>query len=244
MRTRVEDRGRVFPASNSAGDVLKALQKYLEQNRVEVRLRSEVERVLAGNGRVQGVLVRGKGRVSGRSVLLATGGMSYRQTGSTGDGLRMALELGHNLTGPFPALVPLVTAESWVKGLQGLSLKDVLAQVGDGKRAIAKRRGDLLFTHFGVSGPVILDLSSFLTREPRFPLDLKVDLLPGLTCPLVEEQLQQLLRKTRQIPENVLGASTLAPRGWFTCSWDCPELRATSRRLRLTGKSGGSWPGL
>ena len=73
MRTRVEDRGRVFPASDSAADVIKALQKYLEQNRVEVRLHSEVERVLAGNGRVQGVLVRGKGRVSGRNVLLATG---------------------------------------------------------------------------------------------------------------------------------------------------------------------------
>jgi len=209
LRTRVEDRGRVFPASNSAGDVIKALQKYLEQNRVEVRLRSEVERVLAGNGRVQGVLLRGKGRVSGRNVLIATGGMSYRHTGSTGDGHRMALELGHNVAGPSPALIPLVTGEPWVKGLQGLSLKDVLAQVGDGKRSIAKRRGDLLFTHFGVSGPVILDLSSFLTREPRFPLDLKVDLLHGLTGPQVEERLQRLFAENPgKSLKNVLSVDT------------------------------------
>jgi predicted Rossmann fold flavoprotein len=212
LRTRVEDRGRVFPASNSAGDVIKALQKYLEQNRVEVRLRSEVERVLAGNGRVQGVLLRGKGRVSGRNVLIARGGMSYWHTGSTGDGHRMALELGHNVAGPSPALIPLVTGEPWVKGLQGLSLKDVLAQVGDGKRSIAKRRGDLLFTHFGVSGPVILDLSSFLTREPRFPLDLKVDLLHGLTGPQVEERLQRLFAENPgKSLKNVLSASPLAP---------------------------------
>ena len=228
VRIRVEDRGRVFPASNSAGDVIKALQKHLEQNRVEVRFCSEVVRVLAGDGRVRGVLLGDNVGVSGRNVLIATGGASYRYTGSTGDGHRMARELGHRVAGPVPALIPLVTGEPWVGGLQGLSLQDVMARVEDGKRIVAEGRGDLLFTHFGVSGPVILDLSSFLTRQPHFPLNLKVDLLHGLTGPQVEERLQRLFAENPgKSLKNALGASRLAPQ------------RMVPVLLELSGAGGG-----
>ncbi|OPZ75298.1 MAG: HI0933-like protein [Firmicutes bacterium ADurb.Bin456] len=202
----------MFPASNSAGDVVRALQKHLEQSRVEVRFHSRVARVLARDGRVQGVLLEDDNRVSGRNVLIATGGVSFRHTGSTGDGLRMARELGHRVVDPVPALIPLVIGEPWVKGLQGLSLQDVMARVEDGKGIVAERHGDLLFTHFGVSGPVILDLSSFLTRQARFPLNLKVDLLHGLTGQQVEERLQRFFAENPgKSLKNVLGASRLAP---------------------------------
>lgn len=188
--TKVERGGRVFPASDRSGDVVGALQKYLRESRVEIYLNCEVRQVLTREGGVSGVLLARGGRLAGKRVLLATGGSSYLQTGSTGDGYKMAGALGHSVVSPRPALVPLEIGEAWLKDLRGLALEEVKVQGLAGGRAVAEQRGDVLFTHFGLSGPAILNISSFLGKHPGLPLKVRLDLKPDLA----PEQLDHLIR--------------------------------------------------
>ncbi|SFR13558.1 NAD(P)/FAD-dependent oxidoreductase [Desulfoscipio geothermicus] len=190
VQTRVEEGNRVFPVSGKSGDVVQALSKYLQANKVEIKLNTEVKQILVRDGRVCGVLLRDNSRVPGRGVLIATGGMSYRQTGSTGDGYRMARALGHSIVEPRPALVPLEIAEQWVKELQGVALKNVKVQVLVKNRVWVERLGELLFTHFGVSGPVILSISSFLNiKGAANEVTLNIDLEPALSKEQINHRL-------------------------------------------------------
>lgn len=191
VKTKVERGNRVFPASDKSSDVIKALTKYLEQTGVDVKLNCEVKEVLSGNRCVTGVRLTDGTVFNGKKVLIATGGMSYRQTGSTGDGYEMAKRLGHTIKEIKPALVPLVVKEDWVKELQGLTLKNVTVKaIADGK-VRAEQFGEMLFTHFGVSGPIILTLSSLLKKYLAGPITLRIDLKPALS----DEQLDaRLLR--------------------------------------------------
>ncbi len=191
VKTKVERGNRVFPASDKSSDVIKALTKYLEQTGVDVKLNCEVKEVLSGNRSVTGVRLTDGTVFNGKKVLIATGGMSYRQTGSTGDGYEMAKRLGHTIKEIKPALVPLVVKEDWVKELQGLTLKNVTVKaIADGK-VRAEQFGEMLFTHFGVSGPIILTLSSLLKKYLAGPITLRIDLKPALS----DEQLDaRLLR--------------------------------------------------
>jgi len=181
LKSKVERGNRVFPETDKSSDVIKALEKYLQLNNVEIKLNSEVKSILVREHQVMGVLLRNDKQISGEKVLIATGGMSYRQTGSTGDGYRMAQQLGHSIVEPKPALVPLVTREKWVKDLQGLSLKNVSVQAIINNKPQVKQFGEMIFTHFGVSGPVILSMSSFLKEYLDSPVQLKVDLKPALS---------------------------------------------------------------
>ncbi|OQA06841.1 MAG: HI0933-like protein [Firmicutes bacterium ADurb.Bin373] len=133
---------------------------------------------------MSGVVLKNSGIIACRRVLLATGGMSCRHTGSTGDGYQMARMLGHSIIEPRPALIPLLTGERWVKDLRGVALENVRVRVAIGGRW-AEQQGELLFTHFGLSGPAIINISSFLSRNAAFPLEIKIDLLPHFS----EEQL-------------------------------------------------------
>ena len=191
VKTKVERGNRVFPVSDKSSDVIKALQKNLEASGVEIRLKTEVKQILSKNGRVHGVLLSNNNKLGGEKVLLATGGVSYSQTGSTGDGYKMTRELGHTIVEPRPALVPLETSEPWVKSMQGLSLKNVRVQAVIKNRVVAEKFGEMLFTHFGVSGPVILEISSYLNKYPGLPVIIKIDLKPALT----EEQLDRRLQR-------------------------------------------------
>lgn len=191
VKTKVERGNRVFPVSDKSSDIIKALQKHLDASGVEIRLKTVVKQILAPNGRVQGVLLSNNNQLGGAKVLLATGGMSYSQTGSTGDGYNLARELGHTIVEPRPALVPLETKEPWVKNLQGLSLKNVTVQAVIKNRVVAEQFGEMLFTHFGVSGPVILEISSYLNKYPGLPVVIKIDLKPALS----EEQLDRRLQR-------------------------------------------------
>ncbi|MEW5954571.1 MAG: NAD(P)/FAD-dependent oxidoreductase [Bacillota bacterium] len=191
VKTKVERGNRVFPVSDKSSDVIKALQKLLEAGKVEVRLHTRVRQVLAQDSQVQGVLLGDGGKVGGKKVLLATGGLSYSRTGSTGDGYRMARFLGHQVVEPRPALVPLETGEGWVKDLQGLSLKNVSVQAIVNKKIRAEKFGEMLFTHFGVSGPVILELSSYLKNYRGQPVTLKIDLKPALSGEQLDQRLQR-----------------------------------------------------
>lgn len=191
VKTKVERGNRVFPESDKSSDVIKALGKYLRQNSVEVKFNTGVEKVLASNHHVTGVLLSNGKTIPGEKVLIATGGMSYSQTGSTGDGYRMAQQLGHSVITPKPALVPLVAKEKWVKDLQGLTLKNISVQAIVNNKALVEQFGEMIFTHFGVSGPVILSISSFLKGYLNSHVKLKIDLKPALSNEQLDARLQR-----------------------------------------------------
>lgn len=193
---KTERGNRVFPLSDKSSDVIRVLTRRLLELGVSIHYRSEVEKLLIEDGLLTGLVLKGggqKSRVYGDSVIVACGGMSYQATGSTGDGYELAKEAGHAVTALSPALVPFVVEEPVVKELQGLSLRNVEATVMKGKKVVYKEFGEMLFTHYGVSGPVLLSASSYAAKElKKGPLTLSIDLKPALS----EEQLDaRLLRE-------------------------------------------------
>ena len=182
VKTKVERGGRVFPASDDASEVIDALLRRLVVLGVEVRTNSSVTEILTEQKKIVGVIVGGK-VFEADAVILATGGMSYPATGSTGDGFKFARQFGHTVTEILPALVPLEVEEDFVKDLQGLSLRNVRVKLlADGKK-ISEQFGEMLFTHFGVSGPIILTLSrqaAKLLADGKF-VEVEINLKPALT---------------------------------------------------------------
>lgn len=191
-RLKTERGNRVFPVSDKASDVIKALTGKLSDLGVVIHYRTEAERLLTEDGRLLGLVLKDGKKVRGDAVIVACGGLSYPATGSTGDGYELAREAGHKIRALSPALVPFVVEEPVVKELQGLSLRNVEASVLKGKKVIYKEFGEMLFTHYGVSGPVLLSASSYASGElKKGPLTLSIDLKPALS----EEQLDaRLLR--------------------------------------------------
>ena len=192
--SKVERGGRLFPVSDKAADVVDALVKTARQAGVRIQTSRPVQSVRVADGRVSGV-VAGLETVPADAVILATGGLSYPGTGSTGDGYRLAKELGHSVTPLAPALVPLEVAESWIGELQGLSLKNVSALVRINGRKVDSDFGELMFTHFGLSGPIILSLSQAASRAlkqtPRPEIVVSVNLKPALTPETLDKRLQR-----------------------------------------------------
>ena len=182
LATKLERGNRIFPASDNAREVIDVLTKKLDALKVDVKLNSRVENVIADAKKVRGVEVGGK-FIEADAVILATGGASYPATGSTGDGFKFARQLGHTVTEILPALVPLEVEEDFAKELQGLALKNVrVTLLADGKKA-AEIFGEMLFTHFGVSGPIILTLSRQVAQllAEKVPVELLINLKPALT---------------------------------------------------------------
>jgi predicted Rossmann fold flavoprotein len=206
LATKVERGGRVFPASDKALDVVKALQKYITQNGVRV-LHGEVEQVLAKEGQVYQVVLKDGSRLACEAVVVATGGVSYPLTGSTGDGYRFAEENGHTVTRLKPALVPLEVIEEWVTEVQGLALKNISISVYNNRnKQIYTDFGEMLFTHFGVSGPVILSASSHLDKPVEKEYRLVIDLKPALSPAELDERIQRDFAKyINKIYANALG---------------------------------------
>ena len=182
VKTKIERGGRIFPVSDDANEILDALIGKMAILGVEVINNSPVTEILAENKKIVGVKVGDK-IFKCDAVILATGGASYPKTGSTGDGFKLAKQLGHTITEILPALVPLEVEEDFVKDLQGLSLKNVRVKLlSDGKK-IAEQFGEMLFTHFGVSGPIILTLSrqaAKLLADKKF-VELEINLKPALS---------------------------------------------------------------
>lgn len=176
---KVERGGRVFPVSDHASDITRALEKEIRRLGVECRFGACVQSVDVEAGAVTGVRFKEGGRVAARRVIIATGGLSYPLTGSTGDGLRIAEQTGHRVTKPRCALVPIETVETWPRNLMGLSLKNVVLSASQGKKKLFKEQGELLFTHFGLSGPLALTLSSLLP-DPCQGVALAIDLKSAL----------------------------------------------------------------
>ena len=181
---------RVFPASEKASDVTRAFERLLRESGVRVRLNTRVAEILTAEGRVTGVQCADGARLPAEAVILCAGGTSYPATGSTGDGDRMAAALGHTVEPRQGVLVGLETAEDWPSRLQGLSLKNVTLTLKKGKKTLYSELGEMLFTHFGISGPLVLEMSCHLP-EPLADARVTLNLKPGLTAEQLENRLQR-----------------------------------------------------
>lgn len=199
---KIERGNRVFPISDHSSDVIRALEREMKKVGVKVCLNTEVKSVEAEKDKFNKVVLKDTTTQTADACIVATGGLSYRSTGSTGDGFRFAENVGHKVTQCFPSLVPMETKEPWICELQGLSLRNVEAKILDGKKELYKDFGEMLFTHFGVSGPLIISASSYVGKKfmdkngQKKELTLEIDLKPALT----EEQLDQ--RVLRDFEEN------------------------------------------
>lgn len=197
VQTKVERGGRVFPVSDHSSDVIRALEREMDRLGVEIRLRTEVKELIIENSTVKGVLLSSGKKMYVDAVIAATGGISYPSTGSTGDGYRFAGQCGHKVTELLPSLVPMEVKEWYARELMGLSLRNIEIRVTDGKKKLYQEFGEMLFTHYGVTGPVILSASSIVGKKLKEKeLTLHIDLKPALT----EEQLDK--RVLREFEEN------------------------------------------
>ena len=195
LRLKEERGGRIFPVSDKSSDVIKTMEKALQERNVQIRLRTEVKELLLSGDEVQGVLLSDHTKITADAVIVATGGLSYRSTGSTGDGYRFAQQTGHKVTELRPSLTALTVLEESVKELEGLSLRNIEIRI-EGFREF----GEMLFTSDGVSGPVILTASAALCRAiaEKTPLSLHIDLKPALT----EEQLDARVQRDFEAARN------------------------------------------
>lgn len=179
---KTERGNRVFPASDKSVDIVDALVKKAQKNGVKI-INTSVKQILTGNNKVTGVLLNNNQTVGADSVVLATGGKSYPLTGSTGEGYIMAEKLGHTVTELKPSLVPIKIHEGFCSALSGLSLKNVTLSVFDGvkKKPVFSALGEMLFTHFGISGPLTLSASAHMRKKAVHEYKLVIDLKPALT---------------------------------------------------------------
>ena len=193
VKTKVERGERVFPVSDHSSDVIAAFSRELKSLGVSVSLHTEVKELLCEQDKVCGVLLTNGKKMKADAVIVATGGISYPSTGSTGDGYRFAKETGHRVTELLPSLVPMEVRQWYAKELQGLSLRNIEIRITDGKKKLYEEFGEMLFTHYGVTGPVILSASSVVGKTLRKKeLTLHIDLKPALS----EEQLdKRILRE-------------------------------------------------
>ena len=198
LAVKEERGGRIFPVSDHSSDVIRVLEKRMKELDVKVHLKSEAEALLTEEGgegehKIRGIRLRNGAEILGDKVIVATGGFSYQATGSTGDGYTFAKETGHTVTQLRPALVPIATKEEFVTQMQGLALKNIRFTVKDGKKVLYDDFGELLFTHFGISGPLVLTASSYIGKKlEKKELQGYIDLKAALT----EEQLDaRLLRE-------------------------------------------------
>lgn len=174
---------RVFPVSDKASDVIFALERKMKSLGVSVHLNEPVRELVLDDGVCKGIVLEKSGKkVTADAVIVATGGLSYPTTGSDGDGYKFAKAAGHTVTSLSPALVPFICAEDDVRSLQGLSLRNIEVTVYNGKKVLWKEFGEMLFTHFGVSGPVVLSASSYAAKViKKTPLVMDIDLKPALS---------------------------------------------------------------
>lgn len=200
VQFKTEDKGKVFPVTDKVESVVCVLEQVLRDSYVKTVYNRRVTGVEKTEG-IFRVELDNREIIAAKKVILATGGISYKATGSTGDGLRIAEKLGHTITSLTPGLVPFKIKESWVKQLQGVTLKDVRISFVWGKKIISSDIGDIVFTHFGVSGPLVLDLSFKVLSlwDRAMPLCLLIDFLPDLTYHRLESILLAEFKGNKQL---------------------------------------------
>ena len=192
MPTKVEAEKRVFPASESAQSVWDALTEYMREGRVIVRTGSQVGGIEVENGLATGIRLKNNEVIHARNIILATGGKSHPETGSTGDGFRWLQAIGHTVVAPRPALVPLRVAESWVASVAGVSFAEAkLTAFQHDRKIFPARKGKMLFTHVGLSGPLVLNMSRSVSEFlPYGPVVISIDLFPGTNLGELDQELR------------------------------------------------------
>ena len=179
VETVVENKGRVFPKSQKADSILAALETYMRDFHVTIQSNSHVLRLKSENNHVRGVETN-HGSIFGQNILIATGGLSYPATGSTGDGYKLAASVGHSICPTYPAIIAFETEETWVKSLQGTPIKNVNISAYQRNKKIVEHFGEALFTHYGISGPAILDMSKRIVEcLPNGFIQIHIDFKPN-----------------------------------------------------------------
>ncbi len=185
---KTERGNRVFPVSDKAVDIVDALDKFLKQTNV-TREKKTVEALLIENGEIIGVKTEDGEKIKSSRVVVATGGKSYHLTGSDGSGYTLAKQAGHTIIPPQPSLIPIITNEDYPKEMQGLSLKNVTLTLKENGKVLFDEMGEMLFTHFGVSGPLVLSASCHMNAENLENYTLSIDLKPALTFEQLDERI-------------------------------------------------------
>lgn len=194
VKLKVERGDRVFPESDKSSDIINAFQRELHNKNVNVKLNSNVKELIIKNKSIKSCVLEDGTSIEGDYFIICTGGVSYPRTGSTGEGLNFASKVGHNIVKPKPALVPIVLEEEYIKDLQGLSLRNVeFSLVNNKNKTLFKDFGEMIFTHFGISGPIVLSGS----RIVNFNNNLKavINLKPALTFEELDKRIQSDFNK-------------------------------------------------
>ncbi|WP_288221266.1 NAD(P)/FAD-dependent oxidoreductase [uncultured Clostridium sp.] len=195
IKLKSERGGRVFPASDKSSDIIKGLQKELIKNNVEIKLNSKVTNLRFTRGIIEGIEVNNSYWIKGDHFIIATGGVSYPLTGSTGDGIKFSKALGHNIINLKPSLVPIEISSPWIKDLTGLNLKNIEVSIlkENIKKPLYRNQGEMLFTSYGVSGPLILKASRYIDDNNKY--DLIIDLKPALSYDELDKRIQKDFKK-------------------------------------------------
>ncbi len=188
---KTERGNRVFPVSDHSSDIIRGLERLLRKYNVHISLHSQVSEILTENGRAAGIVLKNGTVQKSDSVIIATGGLSYPTTGSTGDGYRFATDTGHSVTDCIPSLVPLTVSEDYIPQMQGLSLRNVELTIKSGKKILYRDFGEMMFTHTGITGPLVLSASAVIGRrlQKEGRLDAFIDLKPALSFEQLDERI-------------------------------------------------------
>lgn len=196
METKEEALGRVFPLSNKARSVWDVLLQYLKQNKVTIKSNGEVKSLQQQDGKIVEIILKDKSIIKGKSFILATGGMSRPETGSTGDGFKWLKDIGHKVIEPTASLVPIKIKDEWVKRLQGVGVTDVKLTVLQNDEKQSVKNGKVLFTHFGLSGPTVLNLSNEIGELLKYgEVFISLDILPSLDHGQLNQKLQNIFKE-------------------------------------------------
>lgn len=215
MPTKVENELRVFPVSNSAQSVWDVLHRYMKEGNVTIQTESPVQELIVSDNQVSGVKLKNGNLLEATSVILATGGNSHPETGSTGDGFTWLSSIGHNVVNIAPSLVPIALSDTWTKKLQGVTVKDVKLSLMQNGIKHESSMGKILFTHFGISGPIVLNMSNSVRELLSYgEVTILVDLFPSLNHKEVDTALQTLYaeqanKRVKNISTNLLPSSVL-----------------------------------
>lgn len=193
IKLKTERGDRVFPLSDKSSDIIKGLESALREANVNILLSSKVKDINFSNNMIDSIILDNNQKISGDHFIFCTGGLSYPLTGSTGKGLSLSRKLGHNIIEPNPSLVPIETIDSWVKELMGLSLKNVELKVLKDNKAVFKDQGEMLFTHFGISGPLVLSASRYVDMSKS--MEVSINLKPALTEVELDKRIQKDFQK-------------------------------------------------
>lgn len=193
VKTKIERGGRVFPVSDQAADIRKALEDYINKSHVTVLKNSVVKDIVFAGGKISHIILKNGKEIFADKFIIATGGMSYPGTGSRGDGFYWARKMGHMVIEPKPALVPIIVKEKWISDLEGLSLKNVKISVYQNNKKQYERFGEAIFTGEGMSGPIILDMSKRIWEllESKTSVMISIDFKPALEYPVLDARIQR-----------------------------------------------------